>query len=212
MDRFEFERELVGRGKKSIAGIDEAGRGPLAGPVVVAAVIFPVSWILDGLPDGLLGLNDSKKLSEKRRDEFFDYLSSEAAIEKGIVAVEPAEIDEVNILQATHLGMQRAIELLDPDISHVLIDGLPVKSILIEQTAIVKGDSKSFSIAAASVLAKVSRDRLMIDYDRQFPGYGFAQHKGYPTRAHLEALKTLGPCPIHRTSFAPVRQQQLNLL
>ena len=212
MDRFEFERELVGRGKKSIAGIDEAGRGPLAGPVVVAAVIFPVSWILDGLPDGLLGLNDSKKLSEKRRDEFFDYLSSEAAIEKGIVAVEPAEIDEVNILQATHLGMQRAIELLDPDISHVLIDGLPVKSILIEQTAIVKGDSKSFSIAAASVLAKVSRDRLMIDYDRQVPGYGFAQHKGYPTRAHLEALKTLGPCPIHRTSFAPVRQQQLNLL
>ncbi|MDA7632482.1 ribonuclease HII [bacterium] len=212
MDRFQFERELFNQGKQSIAGVDEAGRGPLAGPVVVAAVIFPVSWITDGLPVELSGLNDSKALTEKRRSHFFDYLVADAEIVKAIVSVEPSEIDEVNILQATHLGMRRSLEQLGVEVCHALIDGLFVKSIPVEQTAIVKGDSRSNTIAAASVLAKVTRDRLMIEYDREFPGYGFAQHKGYPTRAHLEALRALGPCPIHRRSFAPVRQQQLDLL
>lgn len=212
VDRFQFERELINQGKHSIAGVDEAGRGPLAGPVVIAALIFPVPWIANGLPDELSGLNDSKALTEKRRINFFEYLVAGAEIRKAIVAVEPSEIDEINILQATHLGMRRSLEQLGVEVSHALVDGLFVKSILVEQTAIVKGDSRSFTIAAASVLAKVTRDRLMIEYDREFPGYGFAQHKGYPTRAHLEALRELGPCPIHRRSFAPVRQQQLDLL
>jgi len=212
VDRFQFERELVSQGKQSIAGIDEAGRGPLAGPVVVAAVIFPVSWIADGLPDELSGLNDSKALTEKRRSHFFEYLIADSEIGKAIVSVEPSEIDEINILQATHVGMRRSLEQLGVEVSHALIDGLFVKSIPVEQTALVKGDSRSYTIAAASVLAKVTRDRLMIEYDREFPGYGFAQHKGYPTRAHLEALRELGPCSIHRKSFAPVRQQQLDLL
>jgi ribonuclease HII len=212
VDRFQFELELLNQGKQSIAGVDEAGRGPLAGPVVVSAVVFPVSMIKDGLPDELSGLNDSKALTEKRRNNFFKYLVAEAEIAKAIVGVEPSEIDEINILQATHVGMRRSLEQLGVEVNHALVDGLFVKSIPVEQTAIVKGDSRSYTIAAASVLAKVTRDRLMIDYDREFPGYGFAQHKGYPTRAHLEALRELGPCPIHRRSFGPVRQQQLDLL
>ena len=195
-----------------MAGVDEAGRGPLAGPVLVAAVVFPRSWIEQGIPEGWEGLTDSKAISAKRREEFFEMLQGQPEVQQAIVAVEPKEIDEVNILQATHRGMVRALEELQLKVDHVLVDGLRVRAIQEEQTAIVKGDSKSYSIAAASVLAKVTRDRLMIELDRKYPGYGFAQHKGYPTAAHLDALKQRGPCPVHRMSYAPVRQQQLDLL
>ena len=214
-DRFHFERERVAQGDVRIAGIDEAGRGPLAGPVVVAAVMFPCSWISAGIGETLAALNDSKALSAKRRDVYFDYLVASPEILRSIISIEPKEIDRVNILQATHSGMLQSIDGLcnqGEDIDHVLVDGLPVASIKTAQTALVKGDSKSYSIAAASILAKVTRDRAMMEYEKQYPGYGFAQHKGYPTRAHLDALRRLGPCPIHRQSFAPVRQQQLDLL
>ena len=214
-DRFHFERQRVSSGNARIAGVDEAGRGPLAGPVVVAAVMLPTVWIERGLPPELEGLNDSKAISEKRREQFYQNLMASPNISKAIEIVEPNEIDTVNILQATHNGMVRSIERLAKErggVDHVLVDGLRVKSIQQEQTAIVKGDSKSFSIAAASVLAKVTRDRIMIAADKTFPGYGFAKHKGYPTPAHLEALRELGACEIHRKSFAPVRQQQLDLL
>lgn len=211
MDRFDYERSLIQQGYRSIAGVDEAGRGPLAGPVVVAAVIFPVEWVQEGLPSDLEGLNDSKKLSEKRRDTFFHRLQEAGDVQKSVVVVEPEEIDALNILRATHVGMVRAVEGLATKTDHVLVDGLPVAMIPGEQTALVKGDSKSFSIAAASIMAKVTRDRLMVGFDHDFPEYGFAQNKGYPTRSHLEALERHGPCRIHRQSFAPVRQQQLDL-
>ena len=214
-DRFYFERERLQNGDLRIAGVDEAGRGPLAGPVVVAAVMFPVNWIQNGLPSELEGLNDSKAISEKRRDRFFEYLTESSELSQAIEIVEPEEIDTVNILQGTHNGMVRSLRRLaegTEDVDHVLVDGLRVNSITQAQTPIVKGDSKSYSIAAASVLAKVTRDRIMIAADQTYPGYGFAKHKGYPTPAHLEALKQLGPCAIHRKSFGPVKQQQLELL
>ena len=214
-DRFYFERERLQNGDLRISGVDEAGRGPLAGPVVVAAVMFPVNWIQNGLPSELEGLNDSKAISEKRRDRFFEYLTESSELSQAIEIVEPEEIDTVNILQGTHNGMVRSLRRLaegTEDVDHVLVDGLRVNSITQAQTPIVKGDSKSYSIAAASVLAKVTRDRIMIAADQTYPGYGFAKHKGYPTPAHLEALKQLGPCAIHRKSFGPVKQQQLELL
>lgn len=207
-DRFYFERALVSAGNQRIAGVDEAGRGPLAGPVVVAAVIFPVSWICGGMPKEFRSLNDSKTLTEQKRKGFFHRLTGQAGIHCAVVALEPSEIDALNILEATHQGMVRALRQLEEQADHVLVDGLPVKAIQTRQTALVKGDSKSYSIAAASILAKVTRDQIMRKYDREFPQYGFARHKGYPTRAHLEALKKWGPCRIHRRSFAPVRAQR----
>ena len=207
-NRFHFERALVSSGNQHIAGVDEAGRGPLAGPVVVAAVIFPVSWICGGMPEEFRSLNDSKALSEKKREAFFRRLTRQAGIHRAVVEVETSEIDARNILEATHQGMVRALRQLEEQADHVLVDGLPVKAIPTRQTALVKGDSKSYSIAAASILAKVTRDQIMRKYDREFPQYGFARHKGYPTRAHLEALKKFGPCRIHRRSFAPVRAQE----
>lgn len=209
-DRFHFERECIAKGHSVIAGIDESGRGPLAGPLFVAALIFPIEWIEKGLPKALKGLNDSKSISANRRQSYFDFLCSEPEIDYAIVSIEPSEIDEINILQATHQGMLRAIEKLSK-LDCVLIDGLPIKVIKKPQTALIKGDTRSYSIAAASVLAKVSRDREMIKHDARFPLYGFARHKGYATRAHLDALKRLGPCPIHRQSFAPVQQRQRDL-
>ncbi len=206
-DRFYFERALVSAGNQRIAGVDEAGRGPLAGPVVVAAVVLPVSWICGEMPEEFHDLDDSKALSEKKRESFFHQLTGQAGIHRAVVAVEPSEIDARNILEATHRGMVRALRQLEYQADHVLVDGLPVKAIQTRQTALVKGDSKSYSIAAASILAKVARDQIMREYDREFPEYGFARHKGYPTRAHLESLKKLGPCRIHRRSFAPVRAQ-----
>ncbi len=207
--RFAYERELLQKGVREIAGVDEAGRGPLAGPVVAAAVILPIEWVESGVPQPLRGLNDSKQLTAAEREKFFEVLISLSEVRYGIGQRCAEEIDRVNILQATHLAMNEAIEQIQP--SYVLVDGLRVHSIRSPQTAIVKGDALSYSIAAASVIAKVTRDRAMLEYDRQFPHYGFSVHKGYGTPQHLAALAEHGPCPIHRRSFAPVRKDQLEL-
>lgn len=194
-----------------IAGVDEAGRGPLAGPVVAAAVMFPGEWLQSGLPRPLRGLNDSKQLSARAREEFFEALTADAAVRCGVAIVGVEEIDRINILQATHRAMNEALAQLNPAPEHALVDGLAVRSIRFPQTAIVEGDAKSYSIAAASVIAKVTRDRIMCEYHRQFPVYGFAEHKGYGTPQHLAALRVHGPCPIHRRSFSPVNQPELPL-
>ncbi|MCX8107276.1 MAG: ribonuclease HII [Verrucomicrobiae bacterium] len=210
-DLFEEEKRLAARGLKVIAGIDEAGRGPLAGPVVAAAVVFPSNAFRSGLPSILTGLDDSKKLSPAKRDRFYRALVEWDEIDYGIGVVEAETIDRLNIVVATQLAMSRALSQLRQKPQHVLIDGLPVPSINIPQTALIHGDSRSYSIAAASVIAKVTRDRLMLDYDKQYPCYGFARNKGYPTPDHLAAVVRYGPCPIHRRSFAPVREMQLGL-
>ena len=210
VDRFESERALLHGGLTRIAGVDEAGRGPLAGPVVAAVVSFPVEWIGDGLPADLEGLNDSKQLTCAQRNEFFETLTA-GRIQFGIGTADAGTIDAINILQATHRAMNQALAQLWPAPEHVLVDGLPVRSMRFPQTALIKGDARSFSVAAASVLAKVIRDRLMLEYDRQFPAYGFAEHKGYGTARHLAALAQHGPCPIHRRSFAPLRPVQQEL-
>ena len=211
IDRFAFERAHVAHGRVRIAGVDEAGRGPLAGPVVAAAVYFPIAWIRARVPTALTGLNDSKQLSASQRERFFQTLTTLPEVRYAIAEVDVATIDAINILQATHQAMNAALAALAPAPEHALVDGLFVASLRWPQTALVKGDARSFSIAAASVLAKVTRDRQMLAYDRQFPGYGFAQHKGYGTAQHLAALVRLGPCPIHRRSFAPVRQAEREL-
>ena len=185
--------------------MDEAGRGPLAGPVVAAAAVLPVEWVTEGRPETLLRLNDSKQLTEKIREELFAAIHSETQIHFGIGIIDSAVIDDINILQATHRAMNAALAQLDPPAAHALMDGRLVPTLATPQTAIIKGDAKSHSIAAASILAKVTRDRLMREYHEQWPEYGFAQHKGYGTAAHQAALEQHGPCPIHRRSFAPVR-------
>lgn len=197
---FRFERAALRRGAKIVAGVDEAGRGPLAGPVVAAAVI---------LPDGykLPGLNDSKQLSVRQRDEFFLTLTTDPRVHFGVGIVDTEWIDRINILQATHRAMAEALRRLPVQPDHVLVDGLPVKSLAIAQTAIVKGDARSFSIAAASVIAKVTRDRLMMELHARYPVYGFDQHKGYPTPEHIAALRAHGPSPVHRRTFGPVREK-----
>ena len=204
-DQFHFEREHHARGLLRLAGIDEAGRGPLAGPVVAAAAVLPAEWVADGLPESLRRLNDSKQLTEKIREKLFAAIHSETEIHFGIGIIDAAVIDEINILQATHRAMNAALAQLSPPAAHALVDGRPVPTLATPQTAIIKGDAKSHSIAAASILAKVTRDRLMREFHEQWPEYGFAQHKGYGTAAHQAALEQHGPCPIHRRSFAPVR-------
>ena len=204
-DRFTHERARLARGCTRIAGVDEVGRGPLAGPVVAAAAVFSPEHIRAGLPKPLDEVNDSKKLSAKKRDSLFELLQSLDGLEFGIALVEPAEIDRINILRATHRAMNKALAALGQAPGHVLVDGRPVASLGPAQTALVKGDSLSYSIAAASILAKVTRDRMMVELDREFPGYGFAAHKGYGTRRHLDALDKLGPCRVHRHSFAPIK-------
>ncbi len=186
-----YEREYSDR--QYICGIDEAGRGPLCGPVVAGAVILPKNC-------DILYINDSKKLSEKMRDVLYDEITS-GAIAWGVGIVSPERIDEINILQATYEAMKIAIDNLKvtPDI--LLNDAVIIPGVDIEQVKIIKGDAKSQSIAAASIIAKVTRDRMMAEYDKMYPGYGFAQHKGYGTKAHVEALKEYGPSPIHRKSF-----------
>jgi ribonuclease HII len=181
-----------------VAGVDEAGRGPLAGPVIASAVILDPARPIDGL-------NDSKKLSPARRACLYDEIRV-YALAWSIGRAEVEEIDRINILQATLLAMQRAVQDLVPAPEHVLVDGNRCPVFACPAQAVVKGDSRVAAISAASIMAKVSRDREMIELDRQFPGYGLAQHKGYPSKAHLEALQTLGVTPIHRRSYAPVRR------
>jgi ribonuclease HII len=212
MDRFEFERELWSRGVTRVAGVDEAGRGPLAGPVVAAAVVFPAAGLEIGIDKRLRELKDSKQLTQRQREDFFTILTSDSKIRYAIAVVDAATIDRINILQATHRAMNAALARLHPQPQHVLVDGRPVKSMSLPNTALVKGDARSYSIAAASVLAKVTRDRMMQDFDARFPGYGFAEHKGYGTPQHLAAIAERGACPIHRRSFAPLKAAQTELL
>lgn len=179
-----------------VAGVDEVGRGPLAGPVVTAAVILD-----PGRP--ITGLADSKTVSEKKRERLFDEIR-EKALAWAIGRCEVEEIDELNILQATMVAMQRAVAGLSPQPEHALIDGNRCPQLPCSSEAVVKGDSKVAAISAASILAKVTRDLEMVELDRQYPGYGLAGHKGYPTKVHIEALRTLGVTPIHRRSFGPV--------
>lgn len=190
------ERKLLKEGFTFIAGVDEAGRGPLAGPVVAAAVILPVGGVLPGV-------FDSKQLSDARRRRLRDEIMKVAETSVGVADVQ--EIDSLNILRATHLAMHRAVAGLKK-VDFVLVDGLPVKGFSVPAENMVKGDARSASIAAASIVAKVYRDELMEELDEIYPGYGFAAHKGYGTAAHLKALKELGVTPVHRRSFAPVRE------
>lgn len=190
---WEIEDELFSRGIGMICGVDEAGRGPLAGPVCAAAVILPPHLELPGL-------NDSKKLSDKKRRELFP-LIREQAIAYGIAFADHREIDEMNILQATYLAMQRAIDQLKGKAEYALIDGNRARDFGLPVQTVVKGDSRSASIAAASILAKVTRDDYMLEMAKQYPEYGFEIHKGYGTKAHYEALRTYGACPIHRGTF-----------
>jgi ribonuclease HII len=178
---------------------------------MAAAVVFPTEWFRLGLPPELRGLNDSKQVSPRQREHFAAFLLGQPDIGHGLAAISAETIDRINILRATHLAMNQALAQLEPAPEHVLVDGLRVSSLVCAQTPIVRGDTLSFSIAAASILAKVTRDRLMLEWDRQYPAYGFAEHKGYGTRKHLAAIARHGPCPIHRRSFAPFRTAQPEL-
>ncbi len=193
MLEYVLESEAMAAGYKNICGVDEAGRGPLAGNVVAAAVILPMGLAIDGL-------NDSKKLSEKKREMLFDVITKEA-IAYSIAWATPAEIDEYNILGATMLAMKRAVEGLSVPADLALIDGNFARGFDIPTQTVVKGDAKSPSIAAASILAKVTRDRQCVEMDKAYPEYGFAKHKAYPTKDHMNKVREIGPCPEHRKSF-----------
>jgi ribonuclease HII len=194
---WQYEKSCLADGFSFVAGVDEAGRGPLAGPVVAACVVLPHSF-------DLTGINDSKKLTAKQRDAAYSRIRQQATA-FGIGIAEVDEIDRINILRASHMAMVRAIEQLPMPPDAILVDGLPVPILpCAHQRAIVKGDSASASIAAASILAKVTRDRILCELDALYPRYGFAKHKGYGSAAHLDALRQHGPCPVHRRSFAPV--------
>src|SRR5213079_2285432 len=201
---FRYERKLRAAGVTRIAGIDEAGRGALAGPVVAAAVVLPEKF-------RHRRLNDSKQLAPELREEIYCELVSQAEVRWTIGIVDSVEIDRINILRASHRAMRLAIEALIEPPDHALIDGLPVIPFPLPQTAIIDGDCISLSIAAASVIAKVTRDRMMRDFCAEFPQYSFSQHKGYGTELHLLKLHEFGPCPIHRRSFEPVAQPLLAL-
>lgn len=196
------EQEAWAAGWSRVAGVDEAGRGPLAGPVVAAAVVLPAPELA---PSSLFALRDSKALSEAARERLYGEIVA-VAIGWAVAAVEPEEIDRVNILRATHLAMARALAALEPVAEHALVDGLPVRDLPCPHRAIVRGDALCVSIAAASILAKVTRDRQMRELDLRHPGYGLARHKGYGTAVHLRALRELGPSPCHRRTFRPVVQ------
>lgn len=188
-----FEREVLGEDVKFYAGIDEVGRGPLAGPVVAAAVILPRDF-------NVLGINDSKKLSEKRREELFE-LIKENAVAYSFGMVDNRIIDEINILQATKLAMKKAIEGLKIKPEHILIDAVKLEDVDIPQTSIIKGDEKSLAVAAASIMAKVTRDHMMEEYSKTYPGYAFEKNKGYGTKAHYDGIAQNGITPIHRKTF-----------
>ena len=198
MDLYEFETKASHQGFNNIAGIDEAGRGPLAGPVVAAAVIL-LSKI--NIPE----LNDSKKLSPKKREELFPKIQ-EMSVAYSVTVIDQGVIDEINILQATRLAMKKAVETLKITPGLLLIDGNQKIDSNLNQWAIVKGDSRSLSIAAASVLAKVTRDRIMDDYHKLYPQYGFDRHKGYGTKLHRNQIQEYGPCPVHRKTFKGVSE------
>lgn len=190
----EIEKKFYDKGIKYIAGIDEAGRGPLAGPVVVASVIMPKDSMIEGV-------NDSKKVSEKKREKLFDVILEEA-ISYGIGIIYQDEIDKINILQATKKGLTEAVEQMEIKPDLIMVDALTgIDTLGIPYQSIIKGDAKCYSISAASIIAKVTRDRIMREWDKVYPEYGFASHKGYGTAKHIAALKEYGACPIHRRSF-----------
>ncbi len=193
MPDFSLEEAFSNEGYKSICGVDEAGRGPLSGPVVAAACILPFGCVIEGL-------NDSKKLSEKKRELLFDEIK-EKAIAYSIASASPAEIDEINILNATMLAMKRAVDSLPVKADFALIDGNVSRGFDIPTTTVIKGDALSASIAAASILAKVTRDRICLEDDKKYPEYCFKKHKGYSTALHMQILREIGPSPIHRRSF-----------
>ncbi len=199
------ERNAWTEGYRILAGLDEVGRGPLAGPVVAAAVSLPREFLERASGDALAGLTDSKQLTAARRAAFFRLLVEQTPLVYGLGRAEVEEIDAINILRATHRAMARAVEAMATRVDLLLVDGRAVPSLPFPSRSFVKGDAQSLLIAAASVIAKVSRDCEMEELDQRFPGYGFARHKGYGTAAHLAALARLGPSPIHRRSFAPVR-------
>ncbi|WP_319633329.1 ribonuclease HII [Sinanaerobacter chloroacetimidivorans] len=193
LEMMAFEKELFARGIRYIAGVDEVGRGPLAGPVVAAAVILPEDF-------DVIGVDDSKKLSEKKREELF-YIIKEKAIAYSVGMVDNKVIDEINILEATKLAMKRAVLALKPKAEYLLVDALTLKDVKLPQNGIIKGDCKSVSIAAASIIAKVTRDHMMKEFSKEFPYYAFEQNKGYGTKAHYKGLDDHGICPLHRKSF-----------
>lgn len=204
-DLYAYEKALLKQGCKYIAGIDEVGRGPLAGGVLACACILDLEKVIEGI-------NDSKKLSEKKR-KILDSTIKKQAIDYAFGYVDEKEIDRINIYQASKLAMKKAVLALKIKPDHLLIDAMTI-DLDIGQTAIIKGDSLSVSIGAASILAKVKRDQMMVDYDKEYPGYGFDRHKGYPTKFHIQQLNLLKPCPIHRLSYQPVKDalnQQLKL-
>jgi ribonuclease HII len=193
MPTYEYEIEKTNKGYTAICGCDEAGRGPLCGPVVAAAVILPLNTVIEGL-------DDSKKLTEKKREKLFDIII-ENAVSYGIATATAAEIDEINILNASMLAMRRAAAMLDPKPDAGIIDGNTSRGFDFHTVTLVKGDSLSPSVAAASILAKVSRDRYMAELAEKYPEYNFAGHKGYPTKEHMDLVRKLGPCPEHRRTF-----------
>ena len=200
VDLYKYENELYDKGIKYIGGVDEVGRGPLIGDVVAACVVLPRDFYLEGL-------TDSKKLSEKKRDIFYDYIINNC-LAYGIGHVSPKEIDEINIYEASRKAMLMAISEVRKKISleHVLVDAMPLTSLDISSTSIIKGDAKSVSIAAASVIAKVTRDRMMYQLDKKYPMYGFGSHKGYPTKKHIEAINKYGLIDGYRKTYGPVKK------
>lgn len=198
IDLYQYEHELWNNNIDYIGGVDEVGRGPLIGPVVTACVILPKDFYLDGL-------TDSKKLTEKKRDTFYDYIM-EHALAVGIGMMDEKVIDEVNIYEATKLAMYQAIENCKIKPEHVLIDAMKLEKLEIPSTSIIKGDAKSISIAAASVIAKVTRDRMMIELDKKYPMYGFKKHKGYPTKKHIEAILEYGLITGYRKTYKPISE------
>ena len=206
LEKFYFEREARLQGYRVIAGVDEAGRGPIAGPLVVAACILPENLSLPGI-------DDSKKLSPVKRESLYRQIISHPEIIFSIIIIEKEIIDQINILQATFKGMQESVASLQTTPDFVLVDGNQCPFFPMSSKWVIEGDSLSYSIGAASILAKVKRDEIMLEYDAKWPEYGFAKHKGYPTAQHREVLMRLGPCPIHRESYAPVREaMQMHLV
>lgn len=212
MDPWYYENQARLDGYQSIAGVDEAGRGPLAGPVVAAAVVLPdPSTLRQAQGSGFdpRGIHDSKKMSPSAREKAFARITSEA-LAFGVGIVDPATIDEINILRATHRAMRAALNDLGAVFDFILVDGLAVPELPAPSRAIVAGDSLSVSISAASIIAKVTRDRIMLELHEQYPDYGFASHKGYGTKEHIAAIDRCGPCPCHRKSFSPVSERIAN--